>query len=65
MKVSSDDPTEPQGDHAKERLDEFISERFPGGLPPEESPLEETVGADGADESEDAEPLQPPAEEGD
>jgi len=30
-----------KGGRAAERLEEFLKERFPGGLPPEESPLEE------------------------
>ena len=30
-----------EGGHAAERLDEFLSKRFPGGLPPEESPVDE------------------------
>lgn len=44
---------ERESDHAAERLDEFVRERFPGGLPPEESPHEE--GAPDVDEHEDDE----------
>ena len=29
-----------EGGHAAERLEEFLSERFPGGVPPEERPFE-------------------------
>jgi hypothetical protein len=37
-----DEECEPaEGGHAAERLREFIRERFPGGLPNEESPLDE------------------------
>lgn len=61
MTAPSDDVAEPEGDHAKERLDEFVRERFPGGLPPEQSPIEKTVGADDVDEVGDEEPAGPPA----
>jgi hypothetical protein len=30
-----------EGGHAAERLEEFVRERFPGGLPPEERPVDE------------------------
>jgi hypothetical protein len=34
-------PTEPGGDKAQRRLQEFLEQRYPGGIPPESSPLEE------------------------
>lgn len=34
-------PSEPGGDKARRRLEEFLEQRYPGGIPPESSPLEE------------------------
>lgn len=35
---AKDEPSE-EGGHAAERLEEFLEERFPEGLPPDESPI--------------------------
>ena len=41
MTHQSDEPApERSDDHAAERLEEFVRERFPDGLPPEERPRE-------------------------
>ena len=44
MKGPMDDaiPSEPpDGDKARRRLEEFLEQRYPGGIPPESRPLEE------------------------
>ena len=40
---------EPPGGRAAERLRQFIAQRFPGGLPPEQRAREEPTDADRAD----------------
>jgi hypothetical protein len=50
---------EPEGDHAAERLEEFIRERYPGGLPPEERPRESEGGPGGGESQQEPVPEEP------
>ena len=51
MTHQSDEPASQRSDdHAAERLEEFVRERFPSGLPPEERPREEAEEDDPASE---------------
>jgi hypothetical protein len=43
------EPSE-EGGHAAERLEEFIEERFPRGLPDEESPIDSPAAEEPEDE---------------
>jgi len=53
---------EPPGGRAAERLREFMNERFPEGLPPEQSPLPDAL-REQADEQGDRSPEGPDEEE--
>jgi hypothetical protein len=53
-KPSDKTPT-PPGGRAAERLREFLDQRYPGGLPPEESPLPEDTCEEDVEAEEDAE----------
>jgi hypothetical protein len=46
MRPPDDTEPEPPGGRAAERLREFLAQRFPRGLRPEESPREQAADAD-------------------
>jgi hypothetical protein len=51
----SDKTPKPPGGRAAERLREFLDQRYPGGLPPEASPLPEDTCEEAVEAEEDAE----------